>query len=373
MMDRQLHYLQPETSTVTVAEQQLALALPGQYSYWPLPETTGLPADMSEDLINASGQPEVHIVGSTPTGSTDRARIWIKPSTRSPFTFTIDLHARLPMSATSSVASAISRSVFPSLIVGSFVASSSGVEQAVIWERDNTGLLPPLAPGRACVATSVNDSRHVVGWADDASGRRNAVLWQQDSTGTWRVTALPSLQGAAGEEATAINASGRIVGFSTDANGLAEQPILWRSILRRPPQPPGSTYVPNALQLPSNYQRGRALSIALQGFAGGESSVNGHFAPTLWRLLPERLYGVGPNASYISMNQRADVVGFVPNHGPQLWSQDELVTYDLIELAPHDQVQMYIAWAVNLHQWFACVGVPPGEFRFIGFVLQPVS
>jgi len=338
------------------------------------------PRDISEELVNAAGGREHHIVGHlvTPQGPW-RARLWLKPSQPdAPFSSTIDLHALIPGGAANSWAQAVSRYLFPSLVVGTF-ARGDGVTEAVLWERNRTTVLPPLipggpiAPGRngtevlppliagPCVAEGINDQRQIVGWCV-TGGERLAVLWEEQQPGQWTARELPGLGGTPRFSwAAGINATGRIGGISKDGNGRL-MPTMWEAAA-------GTAVAAQALPLPGGYHGGGALGVSNRDHMAGFVTGDGQAAATLWRPEPERLYGIGSRASYRDINMRGDVLGESSN-GAQLWATDVSI-YDLSGLAP-----AFTPFAFNDHWWLAGVGLTfdtaSNSMGLTGLLLQRV-
>src|SRR5262249_48661864 len=158
-----------------------------------------------------------------------------------------------------SIATAVSRNIFPSLVVGA--AWDGGGSQAVIWERNSTHVLPKLPQGGPSAATGVSDTRQVVGWAVDATGTRRAGRWEE-LAGTWTIRDLGGVPGGGASEATAIDLDGgRIVGWSVDPDDRP-QPILWR---------PNLTVLP----VPNQFVGGEALGVSGASWMAGISSRAG--------------------------------------------------------------------------------------------------
>jgi hypothetical protein len=330
------------------------------YEYYPLPgqaDSLAFPFDMSEAIPNDTGDWEIHIVGYQ--SSIDHAMLWIKPfALGTPYSYTIDLHNLLPGVFRSSIATAVSRNIFPSLVVGA--AWDGGGSQAVIWEKNISQGLPKLPQGGPSAATGVSDTRQVVGWAVDAAGTRRAAIWEEIA-GTWTIRDLGGVSGGGASEATAIGPDGsRIVGWSVDPDDRP-QPVLWR---------PNLTVLP----VPNWSVGGEALGVSGASWMAGISRSSVAFSLTLWsNTTLQALDAQAMGGGFRDINRRGDVLATVGDRY-KVWQYNAgpppaFTVTDVSDIVAQRDLRAYIPVALEDHLWIAGVGLTP-EYSFMGFVAQ---
>jgi len=144
-------------------------------------------------------------------------------------------------------------------IAGAVQATNLGMYQATVWNNGTPSLLTPLVAGEFSNALGINDLGDVVGVCG-AAPNNTAVVW----LGGGAPSALASLAGSTQYLATAINNSEAITGYAKTSAG-AWHALFWSS----------PTAAATDLGAPTGYQGTIAVGIN----SAGEIAGNAYFGP----------------------------------------------------------------------------------------------
>jgi len=228
---------------------------------------------------------------------------------------------------------------------------NTGSDRAFVWTPGSGMQVLPTLGGTSGVATGINDSGQVVGYAQNARSRDRPFLW----TATGGIQDLGALSGDNAGQARAINASGQVAGYSylTSSSG-SSRAFRWTAAGGMQDLGVGNGSAANAI----------SASGAVVGQSGGGADAFLWTAPSTVQTLAD--YG-GDAAAY-GINSSGLIVGQVQTglgastYVAALWQGGTLINLNTLLPASSGWVLQY-ASAINDAGQITGYGTYNGEYR----------